>query len=97
MNLMDTTHDGVPSGILSSVELYIGIIGACLPLLPPAFVKIEFQVQKSYIGGLLSRKTSNNSLERDGVGATAEDVKEPDYDHMHLNPWPSSEENGQVR
>ncbi|KAF2445455.1 hypothetical protein P171DRAFT_265728 [Karstenula rhodostoma CBS 690.94] len=89
MNMADATHDGVPSGIIASVELYLGIICACLPILPPAFVQAGKKVQNSYAAGLLTRKTSKESSLRSGKGNhAAEDVKEPNYDQVELNPWP---------
>jgi hypothetical protein len=90
MNLADVTHDGVPSGIIASVELYVGIICACLPVLPPAFIQAGRKVQNTYAMELLTRKASKGSSLGDGKAqSTAVDSKEPNYDHIQLNPCQS--------
>ena len=91
MNLADGTHDGVPSGILSSVELYLGIIGACLPLIPPAFLQMGTTLQHSYIGNLISRKASKDSIAGKKSNEIVEEPKEPDYNKVELGKWPSGE------
>jgi hypothetical protein len=86
----DGTHDGVPSGILSSIELYLGIISACLPLIPPAFMRVRATVESSYIGGLLSRKRSMNSSLQNNQDQPSLEAKEPNYDNIELGIWNNS-------
>ncbi|KAF2180127.1 hypothetical protein K469DRAFT_730364 [Zopfia rhizophila CBS 207.26] len=59
-DMHDVIHDGELPGILSSLELYLGMISACLPLLSPAVVKMRSVVAESRAFGYIA------SLEEQG-------------------------------
>ena len=47
-------HDGETPGILVAMEVYLGIISACLPTVTPSLRFIKSRAQQSYLSGLLS-------------------------------------------
>ncbi|KAF2275721.1 uncharacterized protein EI97DRAFT_501876 [Westerdykella ornata] len=63
-NLYDITHDGEVPGILSQVELYLGMVSACLPFLSPALSKMRTTVveSKAFSYILSQTGTSRSSL-----------------------------------
>ncbi|KAL6702553.1 hypothetical protein ACN47E_001550 [Coniothyrium glycines] len=47
-DIADFNHDGEVAGIPGELELYLGIIGACLPLISPPLLAISQKVQSGY-------------------------------------------------
>jgi hypothetical protein len=56
-NLYDITHDGELPGILSQVEVFLGIVSACFPFLSPVASKIKSSVVESKVFSYLSSQT----------------------------------------
>lgn len=57
-NPLDFIHDGEPPGILISLELYLGIISACLPFLSPPIGKLRISIVESGFMGYIGSFTS---------------------------------------
>ena len=57
----DFLHDGEAPGILISLELYLGMISACLPFLSPPLAKMRTSVLDSDIFRYLSTRTGTIS------------------------------------
>jgi hypothetical protein len=64
-SLLDVAFiDGEPAGTFSSLELYLGIISACLPFLAPPIAKLSTALSGSSIFSHLKYITRRSSMER---------------------------------
>jgi hypothetical protein len=63
-NPEDFIHDGEPPGIVNSLELYLGMISACLPFLSPPIAKMSTSFSGLRIYSYLSSVTGRNSKEK---------------------------------
>ena len=66
-NLDDFIHNGEPPGIYCSLELYLGIISACLPFLSPPIAQLDTKFSRSRLFSYLNsvRHTSRTRLRND--------------------------------
>jgi hypothetical protein len=93
-NVMDFTHDGEIAGIPGELELYLGIMGACLPMISPPLLAISQKVQSGYSSILARRRSGYNesgsdadSLPQQKSGSQGQlDA----WEEMALKSWPDS-------
>lgn len=91
-NPLDFTHDGEIAGIPGELELYLGIMGACLPLISPPLLAIREKVSVGY-SSIMGRKRSGYSES----GSDSESMpkqktrSEPlSWEDLALQSWPDS-------
>lgn len=86
-NVNDFTHDGEVAGIWGELELYLGIISACLPLVSPPLAAIREKVTSSYHSYRASRGRSSEDGS-DSSSLPKSDCEKQIDDEVALNSWP---------
>lgn len=91
-NPLDFTHDGEIAGIPGELELYLGIMGACLPLISPPLLAIREKVSAGY-----SSIRGHNRSAYNGSGSDADSLPKqktksepPSWENLTLKSWPDS-------
>lgn len=89
---LDFTYDGEIAGIPGELELYLGIIGACLPLISPPLLAIREKVSIGY-SSITGRKHSDSSdagSDSESLPKEKVDSKQQSWENMVLKSWPDS-------
>jgi hypothetical protein len=91
-NPLDFTHDGEIAGIPGELELYLGIMGACLPLISPPLLAIRQKVSAGYSSIREKRRPGYS-----GSGSDAESLPKDEtvgkplsWEDLALKSWPDS-------
>ncbi|KAF2265023.1 hypothetical protein CC78DRAFT_579701 [Lojkania enalia] len=63
-DIYDIPHDGEIPGLLTEVEVYLGIVSACLPFLSPALAEMKGAVT-SIVSGSMSHDSGSRGSSRD--------------------------------
>ncbi|KAF1843185.1 uncharacterized protein K460DRAFT_341038 [Cucurbitaria berberidis CBS 394.84] len=91
-NPLDFNHDGEIAGIPGELELYLGIMGACLPLISPPLLAIRQKVTVGY-SSIMGRKRSGYSeggSDSDSIPKPDIKSEQPSWESMALKSWPDS-------
>lgn len=91
-NRLDFTHDGEIAGIPGELELYLGIMGACLPLISPPLLAIREKVSVGY-SSIMGRKRSGYSesgSDSDSLPKQKIKSEKPSWEDLALKSWPDS-------
>lgn len=95
---LDFTYDGEIAGIPGELELYLGIMGACLPLISPPLLAIREKVSVGYssITGRKRTGYSDASSDTESLPKEKTNSKQQSWESMVLKSWPDSANDGGV-
>jgi hypothetical protein len=91
-NPLDFTHDGEIAGIPGELELYLGIMGACLPLISPPLLEIRQKVSAGYssVRGQKRSGYSGSGSDADSLPKHETGSKPLSWEDLALKSWPDS-------
>jgi hypothetical protein len=91
-NTLDFTHDGEVAGIPGELELYLGIMGACLPLISPPLLAIREKVAVGYSSIMGQKRTdySGSGLNADSLPKEKTGSEPLSWEDLALKSWPDS-------
>lgn len=95
---LDFTYDGEIAGIPGELELYLGIMGACLPLISPPLLAIREKVSVGYssITGRKRTGYSDASSDTESLPKEKTNSKQQSWESMVLKSWHDSANDGGV-